>query len=134
MLGVQDHCHVKCARLALVRRLAVQHRQEILGVRERRIRRHRLEPLTATLVAGDDRRQLRDQPRHRSPAGLRIDLAAAGIREGKGRDSRAEHLHRRRLAGRAVDQLGGGERQLAVSQVALECRQRVGGRQLPVEQ
>ena len=100
MLGVQDHRDVEGVRVTLARALAVQHREEVLGVGERRVGCDRLEALAAPVVARDHRRQLRDQL-HRSRLGER-------------RDRGAEYLHRRGARGLAVDRLGGLGGQLAL--------------------
>jgi len=96
VLRVQDHGDVERTRLLLAWRLAVQHREEVLRVREARVGIDRLEALPAPVIAADDRRRLRDQ----SPGLARLRLAvvriAVRIGEGERRDRSAQHVHRQR--------------------------------------
>ena len=134
VLGVEDHRYVEGTNLALGRPLAVQHRQKALGVGERGIRRHGLETLAAPVVAGNDRRQLRDQTSGGLPPGSQIGLPASGIVERQCRDGSTKHVHWCRLAGGAVDQLGGRGREVTLGELALEGREPLRRRQLTVEQ
>jgi hypothetical protein len=69
VLGVQDHRHVEDVRLARVGPLAVQHREEVLGVRELGIGRDWLQTLAPPVLSRDRRRQRRDQARRRVEIG-----------------------------------------------------------------
>ena len=56
VLRVEDHRDVERTQLLLRRRLTAQHREEVLGVGERRIRWNRVQALPDSVVPGDDRR------------------------------------------------------------------------------
>ena len=134
VLGVQDHRHVEGARLAFGRALAPQHREEVLGVRELGIRLDGRELLAQAVVAGDDRRQLRDQRRRLPPVVLAVDRRLGGICEREQRGGRAEHLHRRDVVRVAVDERARVARQLTLRELFLEGAQLLLARQLALEQ
>src|SRR5205085_8917555 len=109
-------------------------REKAFGVGETGIRRHGLETLAAPVVAGNDRRQPRDQTSGGLPPGSQIGLPASGIVERKCRDGSTKHFHRRRLARGAVDQFGGRGREVTLVELALEGGAPLRSRQLTVEQ
>ena len=89
VLGVEDHRDLEGARLLRGRRLAAQHREEVLGIAQRRVRLDDRLAAAAPLVAGDDRRQLRDQGDRLPPLVLAVDRVLGRIRERERRHGRA---------------------------------------------
>ena len=121
MLSVQDHCDVKCPRLGLRGSLAAQHREEVPGVREGRIRFDRRQLLPQSVVPRDDRRQLRDQRDPLPAVVLGVDRRLHRVGKREQRRCGAQHLHRAHVVGVPVDEGAGVGRQVALRELLFEC-------------
>ena len=135
VLGVEDHRDLERARLLGRRRLAAQHRQEVLRVPERRVGSDGGLAAAPALVARDDRRQLRDQRDGLPVLARAVDRVLGRVGEGERGDGRPHRLHRRCVHRVAVDDRRHRRRQRTrVRQLLLERLQLVAGRQLALEQ
>ncbi len=135
VLGVEDHRDLERARLLGGRGLAAEHREEVLGVAQRRVGRDGRLAAAATLVTRHDRRQLRGQRDGLPPLVRGVDRGLGRVGEREGRHGRAQRLHRRGVHRVAVDDRRHGPGQLACSgELGVERTQLVARRQVALEQ
>jgi hypothetical protein len=134
VLGVQDHRHVERPRLLRRRRRPVQHRQEVLRVRERRVGGDDVQPVAPAVVARDDRGQLGHEPDGLPQLVRPVDRRLGGVRERQRGHGRSQHRHRGGPARGRVDDRLDARRQLSRRQLPPERRQLRGRRELALEQ
>ena len=102
VLGLEDEARVQHRRRARVLLLGPGHLGEVLGVPERRVRRDRLLALPPADVAREDRRHLRHEAQRLRVLGLGRVVALRRVLEARRAHDRAEHIHRRGVLARLL--------------------------------
>jgi len=134
VLGVQDHVHVHEARRFRSRALSLQHVQEVGGMAQSRIRRHRRAAVADVIVRSDDHRHLRREPETLAQRGRGRVVGHLGVEGRERRDRGAQHVHRMGTCERADDVVRGGRQRARGLQLRVERFELGACRQLAVEE
>ena len=134
VFGVENKVHVQQPGGFLVGNFVKQHVEEVAGVVQVRVGRHRLQPLPQAVVGGHDGRPHSGQPDALADGGLRRVVVDLRVKGGQGGKARAQGVHGVAVLNQVQyldylvrDAPVGAERAVKVGQFLLR-------RQLPVKQ
>ena len=134
VIGVQDQSHVEGVFHHVVRTLAGQRVQEVLGETHGRVARDDVQPLTHAVERGHDGACLRHQPQPLALVRVRRHIGRLRIVDAQHRDRRPQHIHGTGLRHSLQEIYHGGRNPPIGGQALLQLFQFVPLRQPPIPQ